>query len=166
MKKENIQEFRRNLRHVEREVDRQLKAETNCCGVTLAQCHVLIELGECETLTLAALARRLCLDASTLSRTVDLLVKAKLVNRVTNPTNRRSVALSLTAKGRTKVNRLNQDCNAYYGRMLHGLPEQKKVLLLDGIKLVAGFFRQRQNDSCCSQQATGLASKGEDHGRS
>ena len=159
MKKADIHEFRRNLRQIEREVDRQLKTETDCCGVTLAQCHALIELGESGPTTLVSLAQRLGLDASTLSRTVDQLVNLKLVKRETNPSNRRSISLSLTPQGRAKVSRLNEDCDKYYGNILATWPAEKRALLIDGIRLLAEFFLKRPGETCISLHKAGFNSK-------
>ncbi|HEY3416310.1 MAG TPA: hypothetical protein VGM23_05440, partial [Armatimonadota bacterium] len=53
--------FRRQLRALERELVRQLEADTSCCGVTLAQCHALLELATAE-LSLSGLAAALDLD--------------------------------------------------------------------------------------------------------
>ena len=36
--------FRNKLRTLEREIAKLMKAETSCCGITLPQCHILIEI--------------------------------------------------------------------------------------------------------------------------
>ena len=94
--------FRRQLRVLEREVIRELEAQTDCCGVTLAQCHVLLELAD-SILSLSGLSELLSLDRSTLSRTVDGLVKAGLVERSDDPSDRRTLRLVLTPAGTAKV---------------------------------------------------------------
>ena len=77
MKTSQIRHFRSILRRLERITNTQLR---NCCaGVTLAQCLVLLEIDECGQLTMSRLATGLRLDNSTLSRTIDGLVRRGLV---------------------------------------------------------------------------------------
>ena len=97
-----IREFRRDLRVLEREAVRHLEGETSCCGVTLGQCHAILELSFSDS-SLTALAAALDLDTSTQSRTVDGLVKAGWVERTQDAGDRRAVRLALTAAGRAKV---------------------------------------------------------------
>lgn len=169
---EELLEFAKNLRRAAREVDSLFRERTDCCGVTPAQCQVLLELGEASTsgaaaaagsMTLAALAESVRLDNSTLSRTVELLVQAGLVSRTVNPKNRRSVVLELTAKGKTRVARLNHDCAAFFRKVLRAWPDEKKDRLLTGAALLTEFFRQwRQappppSPGCCSSSVQGGA---------
>lgn len=132
-----VREFRQHLRRIERAVAEQLKVQTRCCGVTLAQCHTLIELGDLGATNLAGLSARLRLDASTQSRTVESLVRAGLVRRTIDAANRRAVVLALTEKGRQRLDAIHRSCDAYYGRMLASLPEKKRPLLLEGMRLIA-----------------------------
>ena len=80
-----IQEFRSKLRILDREIEKQLKTETSCCGVSMAQCHTMLELMSNDGISIIDLAKMLELDKSTLSRTVDGLVNAGLIKRKTNP---------------------------------------------------------------------------------
>jgi DNA-binding MarR family transcriptional regulator len=105
--------LRKQLRVIEREVERQLKSQTLCCGVTSAQCHVLLELAEGGASSLVELSERLKLDTSTLSRTVDSLVRAGHVTRITDPANRRYVLVGLTRKGRQKVEFIDRESDRF-----------------------------------------------------
>lgn len=135
-----IQAFRRHLRTIERVVAEHLKAQTRCCGVTLAQCHTLIELGEAGGINLAGLSERMGLDVSTVSRTVDALVREGLIARTIDPANRRAVVIALTCRGKEQLGRIHRSCNAFYGRMLRTIPACKRPALLEGIRLVADVF--------------------------
>lgn len=137
-----IRELRKNLRRIEREMERQLRDQTDCCGVTVAQCHVLLEIDAEGPLSLNGLAGRLKLDASTLSRTVEGLVKASLVQREVNPNNRRAVILSLTTTGRTKVDTIHRDCDAYYTQLLKEIPSTSQASLLKGVRLLADMMER------------------------
>jgi DNA-binding MarR family transcriptional regulator len=128
--------FRRQLRVLEREVIRELEAQTSCCGVTVAQCHVLLELAE-ATLSLTGLAGALGLDPSTLSRTVDSLVKAGLVERSEDPSDRRSLRLVLTPAGEAKVRYIDETCNRTYAHLLGELSAEDREHVLRGVALMA-----------------------------
>jgi DNA-binding MarR family transcriptional regulator len=145
-----IADFRRQLRVLEREVVRQLEADTGCCGVTLAQCHTLLELAASE-LSLTGLATALDLDSSTLSRTVDGLVRAGLVGRAEDASDRRSLRLTLTPAGRAKVEYIDGMCNRYYGDLLAGLGEQDRRCVLRAVGLLAERMRTLRTASSCSK---------------
>jgi hypothetical protein len=68
-----VEQFRAKLREIERAVWIQTRSEALCCGVTMAQCHAILEIGDAGELNLKDLSARLGLDTSTLSRTVESL---------------------------------------------------------------------------------------------
>ena len=154
--------FRRHLRVLEREVIRELEAQTDCCGVTLAQCHVLLELAG-PTVSLTGLAEVLGLDRSTLSRTVDSLVKAGLVERSDNPTDRRSLRLVLTTAGTAKVAYIDDTCNRYYAELLADMSEEDRLHVLRGVVLMADRMRScrqtKPEPRCSTAAADGGASR-------
>ena len=132
--KTTIRDFRGSLRALEREITTQLEGETTCCGVTLAQCHSLLELSQ-RPHSLTSLAEALDLDKSTLSRTVESLVKAGLCERTTVAGDRRSVRLALSPLGRSKVDSINRMCDEYYGEVLCQLGDsvQRQVIRSVGV---------------------------------
>jgi len=136
MNLDEIRAFRRFTRFLEREVERQLGNPTACCGVTMPQCHVLLELEEQGGISLTDLAFRLDLDKSTLSRTVDSLVKSGLLSRVDNSSDRRLINISLTLKGKEKADYINRENDAYYRELLEGLTEEEGKLVLSGAKIL------------------------------
>jgi DNA-binding MarR family transcriptional regulator len=147
--------FRRQLRALEREVIRELDSQTGCCGVTLAQCHALLELAP-ATLSLTGLAEVLGLDRSTLSRTVDSLVKAGLVERTEDLSDRRSLRLALTAAGAEKVAYIDDSCNRYYDELLEGMSHEDRTHVLRGVAILAERMRNRRHvgpGACCPDDA-------------
>ena len=146
----DIAAFRRQLRLLEREVVGQLEADTSCCGVTLAQCHALVELASAE-LSLSGLAAALDLDASTLSRTVDGLVRAGLVERAEDASDRRSVRLTLTPAGRAKVAFIDGICNRYYADLLAGMSQPDRSCVLRAVGLLAERMRSLRKAPSCSK---------------
>jgi len=136
-----IETFRRDLRILEREVVRQMQVETACCGVTLAQCHVLLHLGEAGSSSLRDLAESLELDTSTLSRTVDGMVKAGLVHRIPDPADRRAVTLTCTRTGSARVTSINDECNRKYAALLSRVAATKRQHIFGAVRFLAEAMR-------------------------
>jgi DNA-binding MarR family transcriptional regulator len=70
-------------------------------GLTITRLRVLAIIDRRKACNMGELAFLSSIDRTTLTRTVDQLTAQGLVERVTSPTDRRKVTLSLTAKGRT-----------------------------------------------------------------
>jgi DNA-binding MarR family transcriptional regulator len=125
MTKQNIiRNFRQNLRHFERELEVQNNS-SSCCGVTLAQCHTLLELDHKDDITLNELCKKLFLDKSTLSRTIEGLVKRGLVSRETPKDNRRVIRIKLTPGGKSVCNRINKGNDDYFKKVLDTLTSKE-----------------------------------------
>ena len=144
MAKDMVRELRKIVRMIEREVDRQLKTDVQCCGVSLMQCHTLLEIEEMQTANLQLLAERLTLDKSTVSRTVDGLVNLGLVDRRTDPGNRRSIILSLTPGGKKTCRGIHEICDRFYSRLLDGIPGGKTDTVIEGVTLFASALRENR----------------------
>jgi DNA-binding MarR family transcriptional regulator len=154
-----VRELRKFLRVIEREVESQLKTQTVCCGVTTAQCHALLELAGAEEMSLVELSERLRLDTSTLSRTVDGLVKLGHVNRITDPDNRRYVRLGLTGKGKRKVDFIDRSCDQFYMHLLYRIPAEKRKALAESVQLLAEIFAKAKEEERCAAGASGCSVK-------
>jgi len=140
-----VRNFRENIRHIERELN--IQGNTNCCeGVTLAQCHTLLELQLQKSISLNELSEKLYLDKSTVSRTVDSLVKKGTVNRDVPQENRRKVTLSLTQKGTGICQRINQDSDAFFWDIIQAIPaEDLEVFLRSFETMVKKMIELNQN---------------------
>jgi len=132
-----IGQFRRSMRRIERSVMLQNKNEATCCGVTLAQCHAVLEIDSADGLGVKELSTRLGLDKSTLSRTVDSLVQAGLAERAASPRDRRALVLRLTAKGRASADRINKAWNRICADMFSGIPAEKHGRIIEAMELIA-----------------------------
>jgi DNA-binding MarR family transcriptional regulator len=141
-----IRDFRRSLRVLEREVGLSMASDTGCCGVTLAQCHLVLEVEARGSTRVTELADILDLDKSTLSRTVDCLCRAGLLNRETDPANRRQQVIILTEKGKTKTTAINRTCDASYRRLFNLIPRGKKKQVAESIALLAKAMRGRRKN--------------------
>jgi DNA-binding MarR family transcriptional regulator len=150
----SVRAFRADLRQLEREVERSLAAETGCCGVTSAQCHLLLEVESRGQTGITVLAGVLELDKSTLSRTVDGMCRGGLLNRVTDPANRRRQLISLTEEGARKAASINRLCDASYGRLLEAIPEERRAMVMESVSLLAKAMRKLRKEpdgSCCEE---------------
>ena len=126
MNQHEIRKFRHNLRRFERLVVSHFKGFGCCEGVSLAQCHALMEIDGQGPLNLGQLAGSLGLDKSTLSRTVDGLVNIGLVERKPHPRDRRSILLSLTDQGQRTCDNINANNDALFLRVFNRIDPQTR----------------------------------------
>ena len=129
----------------ERLTARQLKAESCCQGVTVAQCHPILEIEELGQATTGVLSKQLGLDKSTLSRTIDGLVNIGLVERVPHPTDRRFNLLSLTAKGQEVADRINQSNDCFFRQVFKEIGSNRHDDVIDNFEELVLAMRKTQN---------------------
>src|SRR5512133_3813771 len=96
---EKADQLRELIRYLERKFGILEDGELSCCGISMAQCHALVEIGRAGSISLIDLAKLLDLDSSTMSRTVNGLVRNEIVERELDPSDRRYVTIKLTSKG-------------------------------------------------------------------
>lgn len=147
MKKTNIKEFRDILRKFERE--NNFQNNQHCClGITVAQCHALMEIGNDPQLKLTDLSLKLNLDKSTISRTIDGLVNIGLVLREIPQNNRRSTNISLTKQGKSLYDKINKDNNEFYSKAINHIPEEKRNEFVHLFSLFIEGMNQNRNVKC------------------
>jgi len=151
----NVTEVRARIRKLERRLEQMLIEGAACCGVTLVQCHTLVELAQLAPVNLTELADRLELDKSTVSRTVDGLVAAGLVRREPDPDNRRAVLLSLTDDGIKRVGRIHELSDAVYGRILADMSEAEVETMLAGMELLTEGLKRAADGTACELETGG-----------
>ena len=144
MDRDSIELFRAKLREIERAVWLQTKSEALCCGVTLAQCHAILEIGAAGEVNLKELAARLGLDNSTLSRTVESLVKDGLAERIPSAQDRRATVIRLNKKGNAARDRINSTWNRICREMFRTIPREKHNQLIDSVSILAELLT-----GCC-----------------
>ena len=94
----------------------------------------MMELPESGSITMNELAKRLSLDKSTVSRTVDNLVQSKMVDREIPANNRRTTLVRLTDNGRSVCKVINDDNNEYYRKALSAIPASKRNEFLESFE--------------------------------
>ena len=142
LKIDEIKFFRNKLRTLEREMGKQMKSETSCCGVTLAQCHILMELDGQKEVSIKELSILLELDKSTLSRTIDTMVNAGLLNRDINSNDRRYYSITLTQLGESKIKTINDMCNGYYTELFKYIPDKYYSSIIESISIVSEAMKE------------------------
>lgn len=146
---EKILAFREQLRHFEREIENQ-NSSNCCCGVTLAQCHTLMELDKIDNISLKTLSENLNQDKSSVSRIVEGLVNLGLVNREIPKNNRRTVLIKLTQQGISVCEKINDGNNQYFREVLNSLSPEQFEIFLNSFKSVVSKMRELSNNkSCC-----------------
>jgi DNA-binding MarR family transcriptional regulator len=143
---EQVRVFRGHLRVLEREIAHAMAEETGCCGVSLAQCHLLLEVESRGRTGITELTGALELDKSTLSRTVEAMCQKGLLSRVIDPQNRRHQFISLTGKGSRTADAINSLCDGSYQRLLRWIPRDKVSLVMESVALVAEAMRRARKE--------------------
>ncbi|MBE5994793.1 MAG: MarR family transcriptional regulator [Paenibacillaceae bacterium] len=112
------------------------KSDASCCGISLAQCHAIVEIGRKETISLVDLSGLLGLDKSTMSRTINNLVESDFVIRESDRKNRRYVIIQLTEKGRSVFKDIEESMETYYRDIFNTIPESKREQVLESLAIL------------------------------
>ena len=145
-----ITHLRAKLRQLDRLSGGVFEVQTDCCGLTKAQCHTLLEIGMREQSSLVELAGGLGLDTSTLSRTIQGLVMLGLVRRRPSKADRRYVEISLSPEGRKVFDRIENLNTSFYARVLDSLPEEKRQHILECMEIFVDAVLDMQESGCCA----------------
>jgi len=143
---EEIQQLRESIRVLERKLGILEESEMACCGLTLAQCHALVEIGRAKSVSLVDLAGTIGLDTSTLSRTVNNLVAKNMVSRELDPDDRRYVTIQLTPKGNRYFQEIEASMDAYFHKIYENIAESDRALVLKGLTLLLDAIKE---SNCC-----------------
>lgn len=139
-----VAQFRTQIRKFVRELEKK-NISNSCYGVTVVQCHALIEInlrGKCQ---LNELAGALKLDKSTVSRTVNSLVKNGQVSRTIPESDRRTSILELTDHGKITCNRLNEENDKYFIQALNAIPKEIRENFLLSFEIFTAKMEKLNN---------------------
>lgn len=134
------------LRVLERNIGAMEKSEIICCGATIGQCYAILEIGLAGEISLIELANLLNLDKSTMSRTVNNLVKHGLVNRHIDTGNRRYVKLTLTEQGQVVFNKINSTFDIYLKSVFDSIQESKRDQVMESLEILV---KALEGKTCC-----------------
>ena len=139
------QQLRELIRIVVRNLG-MLEKTVPCCGITLAQCQAIVEIGREKVISLTDLADLVGLDKSTMSRTINNLVRAGFVHREQDENNRRYVAIRLTDRGSTLYRDIENSMTDYYQRLLGSIQKEKQAQVNESLTLLLKSARRTE---CC-----------------
>ncbi len=139
MKTEAAHELRESTRVLSRYLE--LLGRDQCCeGITLTQCHAIVEVGRGQGLMLKQLAHILMLDTSTVSKAVDGLVRQGLLERVCADTDRRSISISLSTQGWRLFEQIELAMNNRFARLLNTVNEEDCAMIIRALKILNNAF--------------------------
>ena len=126
--------FRQTLTALYRRFNALQRGEKRCFGVTLPQCMTLEFLQQEGQKPVQEIALALGLDASTVTRTVDVLVRDGLARRMRDEReDRRRVFVSLSPRGRRLATRLEACGDDYCERILARIPADSRDVVLHAL---------------------------------
>ena len=120
------------------------KSDASCCGVTIAQCHAIVEIGRIKKISLIELADLLGLDKSTMSRTINNLVEAGLVKRDIDAENRRYISIQLSDQGTEVFVSIENSMYRYYSDIFKSIPEDKRNQVLDSLEVLVNSIKENK----------------------
>jgi DNA-binding MarR family transcriptional regulator len=147
--KNKAQQLREIVRIFERWIGLIDESQMDCCNISLAQCHALVEIGRAGNISLNDLSQILGLDNSTMSRTVNNLVETNQVARIENPNDRRYITIKLTKQGTAHFQAIEKMMNEYFEDILQAIPEEKQNQVLESLQLLTEVFK---NKKCCTKE--------------
>ncbi len=100
-------------------------------GITPGQYGVLACLWKDETLSPKEIATILRVENSTISGVLDRMQKRGLIDRVLNPTNRRSISVKATEAGMALKEPVQKKIEELNDTILHNFSPQEREALLD-----------------------------------
>jgi len=115
---------------------RRFEKESRDIPMTSAQLHIIARLTRNEGIGQAALAGLLDLEPMTLSRHVDRMEAAGLVERRQDPHDRRARQLFTTEKSRELLMPMRQRAEAVYAQVQAGLSEDERQALRRGLETI------------------------------
>lgn len=140
----NGKNFREQIRILERKLGLLNKHDTCYYEVSLAQCHALVEIGRAKSISLKDLSNILTLDISTMSRTVDSLVKKDFVLRSPSKVDRRSIDIELTEKGLLTFEDIENKMNDQFKKVFKKISDQDQLTALNGLNIIIEALSKSQ----------------------
>ncbi len=127
--------FREYTRELECHLTNLNQSDCCQCSINESQCFLVVEIGRKPGICVKELAEILRIDKSGISRGVEELVQKGFVNREPSKEDRRCVVLSLTEKGQTRFEKIENDMYLKFQEVLSNIAEDKQQQVLDALKL-------------------------------
>lgn len=112
-------------------------------ALSLAQFRTLVFLGRVKDSSLSAVAEHLGLSLPAMSRLVNGLVGGGLVGRQSVSTNRRQIALNVTAEGRARLEKARSAIRLRLAEAVKDLSASEQKSILDAMGILQKVFDKR-----------------------
>ncbi len=113
-------------------ISRQLKK--TYANITVSHLNVLFFVETHENTQMKDIGEKLCIKASSATNLVDKLIGAGLIERYTNPDDRRVVRVRLTEKGIELLKNIDEAIYTLWGKILAKLDENEYKKMLMSVK--------------------------------
>ena len=123
---------------------RAFNARTKASGITALQWRLITYLKRHEGIRQGPLAELIEVEPITLSRMVDRLVEAELVERRADPTDRRAWRLYLTPRTNTIVGSMRDIADALTEEATEGLSAAERAQLVELVERVRANLSRRE----------------------
>lgn len=130
-----VKQFREYTRQLECHLGNMNQSDCCCCGVSTAQCFLIIEIGREPGISVKELAEILRIDKSGVSRSVEELVQKGFVERNPSKEDRRYVTLNLLPKGQARFEKIENDMYLKFKEVLEQIPMEKREQVIETLKL-------------------------------
>lgn len=132
---DKVKQFREYTRELECHLENMNQSDCCQCGVNESQCFLIVEIGREPGISVKALAEKLKLDKSAISRLVEELVKKGFVLREPSKEDRRYVVLTLTDQGQARFEKIEHDMYIKFQQVFQQIPKTKQDQVLEALRL-------------------------------
>ena len=124
----------------------------NCCDyksldISLVQSHILYEIRRLDSQSMQQVAEALGFDITTFSRQVQTLIRKGMVDKVQAPEDKRIYLLSLTDKGKSIDEKIDDSLNTYLDEIFSHLSHEEREKVIEAIELLNRAMLK--SDTCC-----------------
>lgn len=138
--------LREHLRKMIRYLGVLEKCDSQESGITIAQCHAVVEIGRAEKISLNPLAELLMVEKSSMSRMVHTLVKEDIAERSIDPEDKRSINIRLSMKGQRLYREVEAEMGKYYSAVYNDIPVEKRSQVIESLKILSDSINKQSKE--------------------
>ena len=105
-------------------------------GINLTQERILMTIKNSVNFSMVQIARQIGLEKGPFSQSIDILEKLVLVKRIRSSTDKRSIHLNLTEKGKLLTNMIQKNMDNHFNNVLSSLSEKEKTDLFNSLNTI------------------------------
>ena len=143
---EQVKLFREYTRELECHLAAMNPSDCCQCGINESQCFLVVEIGRKPGISVKELAETVGLDKSGISRGVEELVRKGFVNRETSKEDRRSVELTLTDSGNARFEKIENDMNLKFRKVLFNIDADQRDQVLEALRIYNEACRKAEQE--------------------